>query len=157
MLPSLLLLGSGLFAANYLMLSGHLQDAARLRVVVTLVFGLIHGFGFATDLLELRLPTAQLLSILLGFNLGVEVDQLALVLIALGLAALLVRARLALPRPIVVDTLSAGLVELGMYWFLVDLRFMTIGFGHGVRLHLCAAHPKLPVTLFWFCAAAFQQ
>jgi len=117
-LPSLLLLGSGLFASNYLMLSGHLRDAARLRVVVTVVFGLIHGFGFAADLLELRLPTARLFSILLGFNLGVEVGQLSLVLVALGLVALLVRARLALPRPIVVDTLSAGLVGLGMYWFV---------------------------------------
>ena len=52
-LPSLLLLGAGLFAANYLLLSGHLRDAARLRIVVTVVFGLIHGFGFAADLLEL--------------------------------------------------------------------------------------------------------
>jgi hypothetical protein len=117
-LPSLLLLGAGLFAANYLVLSGHLRDAARLRIVVTVVFGLIHGFGFAADLLELRLPSGQLFSILLGFNLGVEVGQLTLVLVALGLVALLVKARLALPRPIVVDTLSAGLVGLGMYWFI---------------------------------------
>jgi HupE / UreJ protein len=117
-LPSLLLLGAGLFAANYLMLSGHLRDAARLRIVVTVVFGLIHGFGFAADLLELRLPSEQLLSILFGFNLGVEVGQLTLVLVTLGLVALLVRAKLALPRPIVVDVLSAGLVGLGVYWFI---------------------------------------
>ena len=117
-LPALLLLGAGLFAANYLMLSGHLRDAARLRIVVTVVFGLIHGFGFAADLLELRLPSGQLVSILLGFNLGVEIGQLTLVLMALGLVALLVKARFALPRPIVVDTLSAGLVGLGVYWFI---------------------------------------
>jgi hypothetical protein len=117
-LPSLLLLGAGLFAANYLMLSGHLRDAARLRIVVTVVFGLVHGFGFASDLLELRLPSGQLFSILLGFNLGVEIGQLTLVLVTLGSVALLVRTRLALPRPIVVDTLSAGLVGLGMYWFI---------------------------------------
>jgi hypothetical protein len=117
-LPSLLLLGAGLFAANYLMLSGHLQDAARLRIVVTVVFGLIHGFGFAADLLELRLPSAQLLSILLGFNLGVEIGQLTLVLLTLSLVSLLVRSKLAPPRPIVVDTLSTALVGLGMYWFI---------------------------------------
>ena len=117
-LPPLLLLGAGLFAANYLMLSGHLREAARLRIVVTVVFGLIHGFGFAADLLELRLPSGQLISILFGFNLGVEIGQLTLVLAALGLVALLVRAKLALPRPIVVDTVSAGLVGLGMYWFV---------------------------------------
>jgi hypothetical protein len=117
-LPSLILLGAGLFAANYLMLSGHLRDAARLRIVVTIVFGLIHGFGFAADLLELRLPSGQLFSILLGFNLGVETGQLTLVLAALGAVALLRRAKLALPRPIVVDTVSAGLVGLGVYWFI---------------------------------------
>jgi hypothetical protein len=117
-LPALLLLGAGLFAANYLMLSGHLREAARLRIVVTVVFGLIHGFGFAADLLELRLPSGQLISILFGFNLGVEIGQLTLVLAALGFVALLVRAKLALPRPIVVDTVSAGLVGLGMYWFI---------------------------------------
>jgi HupE / UreJ protein len=117
-LPSLILLGAGLFAANYLMLSGHLRDAARLRIVVTIVFGLIHGFGFAADLLELRLPSGQLFSILLGFNLGVEIGQLTLVLAALGAVVLLRRAKLALPRPIVVDTVSAGLVGLGVYWFI---------------------------------------
>ena len=85
---------------------------------MTVVFGLIHGFGFAADLLELRLPTDQLFSILLGFNLGVELGQLTLVLATLGAVALLVRARLGIPRPIVVDTLSAALVALGMYWFV---------------------------------------
>jgi hypothetical protein len=39
-------------------------------------------------------------------------------LAALGAVALLQRAKLALPRPIVVDTVSAGLVGLGMYWFI---------------------------------------
>ena len=117
-LPSLILLGAGLFVANYLMLSGHLRDAARLRIVLTVVFGLIHGFGFAADLLELRLPSGQLFSILLGFNLGVEIGQLTLVLAALGAVAVLQRAKLALPRPIVVDAVSAGLVGLGMYWFI---------------------------------------
>ena len=57
-LPSLLLLGAGLFTANYLMISGHLRDAGAIADPgVTLVFGLIHGFGFAADLLEMQLPT----------------------------------------------------------------------------------------------------
>jgi hypothetical protein len=117
-LPALVLLGAGLFAANYLMLAGHLRDAARLRIVVTLVFGLIHGFGFAANLLEQRLPASQLLHILFGFNLGVEIGQLTLVLAVLALVALLVRLKLALPRPLVVETVSAGLVGLGTYWFI---------------------------------------
>jgi hypothetical protein len=63
-------------------------------------------------------PSGQLFNILFGFNLGVEVGQLALVLGALGLVALLLRVQLALPLPIVVDALSATLLALGMYWFV---------------------------------------
>jgi HupE / UreJ protein len=117
-LPSLLLLGAGLFTANYLLISGNIRDAGRLRILVTLVFGLIHGFGFAADLLELQLPTHRLAELLVGFNLGVEVGQLALVAGATLLVVGLRRFRLALPRPIVVDVASAFLVALGVFWFV---------------------------------------
>src|SRR6202051_96297 len=74
-MPMLLLIGGGIFSANYLMLTGHLRDAARVRLLMTLVFGLIHGFGFASNLLEMKLPSGRLTELLLGFNLGVEVGQ----------------------------------------------------------------------------------
>jgi hypothetical protein len=114
-LPFLLLAGAGLFAANYLRVSGHVADAARLRLVVTLVFGLIHGFGFASDLLEMRLPTGKLAELLVGFNLGVELGQLSLVLIMVGTAALMVRLGIGLSRRLVVDVASAGLVGFGLF------------------------------------------
>jgi len=117
-LPPLLLLGAALFCANYLMLSGHMRDAGRLRLVVTLVFGLIHGFGFAATLLEMQLPAQKLAQILVGFNIGVEIGQLSLVLTLMGLVGLAARAKLSLPRPIVVDTVAAGLVAVGTYWFV---------------------------------------
>jgi hypothetical protein len=117
-LPSLLLLGAGLFTANYLLISGNIRDAGRLRILVTLVFGLIHGFGFAADLLELQLPTQRLAELLVGFNLGVEIGQLALVVGATMLVLVLKRLRLALPRPIVVDVASSFLVALGVFWFV---------------------------------------
>jgi hypothetical protein len=117
-LPSLLLLGAGLFTANYLLISGRLRDAGRLRMLITLVFGLIHGFGFAADLLELQLPTDRLAQLLVGFNLGVEIGQLALVIGATMLVLALRRFRLALPRPIVVDVASTFLVALGVFWFV---------------------------------------
>jgi hypothetical protein len=118
MLPPLLLLGAALFCSNYLMLSGQLRDAGKLRLVVTLVFGLIHGFGFAATLLEMQLPRAKLAQILVGFNVGVEIGQLSVVLGLLALASLLVRVRLAPPRPLVVDTVAAGLVAVGTFWFI---------------------------------------
>lgn len=117
-LPTLLLLGAGLFTANYLMVSGHLRDAGKLRLVVTLVFGLIHGFGFAAGLLDQKIPQDKLLQLLVGFNLGVEVGQLTLVigltLIVMGLR----RMKWTLPRPIVVDVAASALVCAGMYWFI---------------------------------------
>jgi hypothetical protein len=117
-LPMLLLIGGGIFTGNYLMLTGKLADAARVRLVVTLVFGLIHGFGFATDLLDQRLPTGRLAELLVGFNVGVEIGQVTVVLGALAVAYLLVRARLGIPRPVFTDIAAAFLVGEGLCWFL---------------------------------------
>jgi len=49
------------------------------RWMVAFAFGLIHGFGFASVLRDLGLPQGALLIALVGFNLGVEVGQLAIV------------------------------------------------------------------------------
>jgi hypothetical protein len=116
-LPPLLLIGTAIFAPCYLLLSGHLRDAGRVRLIVTLVFGLIHGFGFASDLLENRLPPAKLAQILVGFNLGVELGQLTIVLLLTGGAALLVRWKTSLPPALVNDVCAAALVAVGMFWF----------------------------------------
>ena len=118
LLPPLLLAGAGVFAANYLMVSGKLRDAARLRLVVTLVFGLVHGFGFAADLLAEPIPPNRLLELLAGFNIGVEIGQLTIVLALWSLIAVLSRFKLTLPRPIVVDVSAAFLVGIGTYWFV---------------------------------------
>jgi hypothetical protein len=118
LLPPLLLVGSAMFAAYYLMVSGHLRDAGRIRLVVTLVFGLIHGFGFAADLLQMHLPTDRLAELLVGFNLGVELGQLSLVVVVVGAVTLLVRLKLALPRPLVVDLASSFLAAMGLFWFV---------------------------------------
>jgi hypothetical protein len=117
-LPFYLVLGAAIFAASYMMLAGFMKDAARLRLVVTLVFGTIHGFSFAANLLEMRLPTGRLAQLLVGFNVGVEIGQLLVVGVILAILALLVRFKLTLPRPITVDVMSAVLVGLGLYWFV---------------------------------------
>lgn len=56
------------------------------RWIVAFVFGLIHGFGFASVLADLGLPQGALLLALVGFNLGVEAGQLAIVAAVLPLA-----------------------------------------------------------------------
>ncbi len=64
------------------------------RWVVAFGFGLVHGFGFATVLAELGLPSDALVLALVGFNLGVELGQLAIVLLFLPLAYSLRRSQL---------------------------------------------------------------
>ena len=49
------------------------------RWVAAVVFGLIHGVGFAGALKSLQLPAGQLAISLFGFNVGVETGQLAIV------------------------------------------------------------------------------
>lgn len=56
------------------------------RPVAAFVFGLIHGFGFASVLRDLGLPQSSLVSSLFGFNVGVEIGQLAIVAVFLPLA-----------------------------------------------------------------------
>jgi hypothetical protein len=87
-------------------------------MVITLVFGLIHGFGFAASLLEMQLPPKRLAELLVGFNFGVEIGQLTLVLAVTGLALALTKMKLAPPRAIVVELASSCLVGLGVFWFV---------------------------------------
>lgn len=56
------------------------------RWIVAFLFGLIHGFGFANVLTELGLPQSTLLIALVGFNLGVEAGQVAIVAVFLPIA-----------------------------------------------------------------------
>jgi hypothetical protein len=116
--PLTVLMGAALFAPCYLLMAARLADAAPVRAAVTAVFGLVHGFAFANDLIELRLPRARLAELLFGFNIGVELGQLVIVSLMLGAAALLVRARWALPRRPVVELSSAGLVGLSVFWIV---------------------------------------
>ena len=58
------------------------------RALVAFAFGLIHGCGFASVLCDLGLPKSALLLSLVGFNLGVEIGQIAIVSLFLPLAFL---------------------------------------------------------------------
>jgi len=56
------------------------------RWIVAFAFGLVHGFGFASVLADLGLPQDALLVALVGFNVGVETGQLAIVAVFLPVA-----------------------------------------------------------------------
>ncbi len=117
-LPVMTLLGITLFSACYLPLATSQAEAARHRMGVTLMFGLIHGFGFANVLTEVGLPAARLGEALLAFNLGVEFGQIAVVAV-LSLGAWLAKPLLeSAQRRWLVDASSAALFCVGIYWFV---------------------------------------
>ena len=85
------------------------------------VFGLIHGFGFANVLLDLSLPGKQLALALGGFNVGVEIGQLAIVLAFLPLAWWLRHTRFY--RWVVVVGGSLAIAVIGTVWLVERLGF----------------------------------
>ena len=56
----------------------------KFRIILVFVFGLIHGLGFAQRLIDERIPSGSIVSSLLGFNLGVEFGQLAVIGLAIA-------------------------------------------------------------------------
>lgn len=106
------------------LLAGRDPDPRRrdLRVPMAAGFGLIHGFGFASVLREFGLAPGALGWSLFGFNLGVELGQLALVVpLALGLA-LIRRQRPVAARRIAM--VGSGIVVLaGASWFVQRVFF----------------------------------
>lgn len=74
------LVEAGIAASVVLAATNNLYPVVlRRRWLVAFIFGLIHGFGFASVLADLGLPQNALLLALVGFNLGVEIGQLCIV------------------------------------------------------------------------------
>lgn len=67
---------------------------------MALVFGLLHGLGFAGALREVGLPDGEIPMALFSFNVGIELGQLAFVAVLLAAAPLVRRIRGTLPRAI---------------------------------------------------------
>jgi hypothetical protein len=101
------------------------QQASDIRAWLAAVFGLIHGFGFASVLKEFGLPQPALGWSLFAFNLGVELGQLVIVGVVATALAMVRRqsehwsARVALAG-------SIGVILAGLYWF-VERVFLTGG------------------------------
>ena len=93
-------------------------EQGRLRSAIAFCFGLIHGFGFAGVLTEIALPQARLLPALLGFNLGVEVGQLAIVAVTWPLLRWLVGVQGGRLHRLVLEGGTAAVCALGVFWFV---------------------------------------
>jgi len=90
---------------------------ARVPWAVALAFGLLHGFGFASTLIDVGLPAADVPMALLAFNVGVEIGQIAFVVAVLPLVAIL--SELVDDPPAWVPLAPAyAMGTLAMFWVL---------------------------------------
>jgi hydrogenase/urease accessory protein HupE len=94
---------------------GRSETALRHRWMITFAFGLVHGFGFASVLRQLELPRAALATGLVSFNLGVEVGQVCIVLLALPLLRRLRSVKRFAPSA------AACVAALGAFWLVQRL------------------------------------
>ena len=90
------------------------------RWVMAFGFGLLHGFGFASVLADLGLPQGALVLALVGFNLGVEVGQLAIVAVFLPLAFAMRRTRFYQFGVLKIGSLMVAALAT---WWLVQRMF----------------------------------
>lgn len=90
------------------------------RWLIAALFGLIHGLGFAGALTELGLPRAAMIRALIGFNVGVELGQLAFVAAVMPAVVWLAKpGRIArLPQ-----VLSVAVAAAGTFWLAERLLF----------------------------------
>ena len=96
-----------------------------VRVAIAVVFGFIHGFGFASVLRDMGLPREALGWSLFSFNLGVEVGQLAVVVVVTSaLAALRAHSHMAALSLAYVG--SVVVIAAGVFWF-VERVFLSGG------------------------------
>ena len=117
----LLMTGLLLFSLGYFFLKENLKNSDNLLILITIVFGLIHGFGFGGFLLSTEINSGNILSGLLGFNLGVEFGQILFVLGVLLIFQLVSFIHLNFIINLFKDTSFALLICFGLYFFIQRL------------------------------------
>jgi HupE / UreJ protein len=88
--------------------------AVRLRLPLAFSFGLIHGFGFALALSELAPVRGQIVALLAGFNIGVELAQLSVVLLVAPVLVLLRQSAVYATR--LMPAASVAVAAAGFIW-----------------------------------------
>jgi hydrogenase/urease accessory protein HupE len=110
----------------YMALENIMGVRLERRVLITGLFGLIHGFGFSYGLQEnFQFAGSHLLVSLFGFNVGIELGQM--MALAVMLPALVVLRRYVLPGRTGMIILSAIIADTGWHWMLdrADVLWQT--------------------------------
>ncbi len=92
----------------------------------TFLFGFIHGFGFASGLIELGIPQRAVLPALASFNIGVEIGQIGVVLVVIPLLVTIDKfSNHGKRSPKLVYACSTVIALFGVYWLLVRVGVLS--------------------------------
>ncbi len=91
------------------------KNLHKFRIVVVFVFGLLHGLGFASVLNDLGVPQGQFASALISFNVGVEIGQLSILILAYVILAIPFKQQTWYRSGIVIPA-SLAIAAIGLYW-----------------------------------------
>ena len=119
--PYFLILGILLFSLGYFYLLKNLNSENNLLSIITIIFGLIHGFGFGGFLLGSKISSENIFSGLLGFNLGVEVGQIIFVLLILLIYKLLMTLKIKKIIEVMKNLSFFAVVFFGFFFFIQRL------------------------------------
>jgi|TARA_B110000261_G_scaffold164562_1_gene214855 hypothetical protein len=116
-------IGLILLTIGYFGITSSLTNNANFRIIITSLFGLIHGFGFGAFLLNSDFDKSNAIAALFGFNLGVELGQIIFVLVFLIISGIAIRFLTANSYIYLMNTLMIMVSSLGFYWFIQRLYF----------------------------------
>ena len=104
----------------------------RCIVIVVFMFGLFHGAGFASVVLSMDIHPDYMVWTLFGFNVGVEIGQLAIVLLFFPIIYLLssrvLYLRYAMPAA------ASMLILISSYWFIERAFNVDLPAGHYAKI-----------------------
>jgi hypothetical protein len=96
----------------------HPKAPFRFKYVFALLFGLLHGLGFANTIRFILAESQQTTLPLLSFNIGLEVGQILIVLLLLLMAKLFVEI-IGLPQKWWIRILNTIALAAGIYWTII--------------------------------------
>ena len=112
-----------LITIGYFGILRNLENKGSFRVIITSLFGVIHGFGFGTFLFNSEFDQTNIISALFGFNLGVEIGQIIFLMIFILLNLSLIKLLKSKNHQYLMQILMIIVSSLGFYWFIQRLYF----------------------------------
>ena len=98
-----------------------LKEPSKWRYLVVFSFGLLHGLGFASVLSYYGLPKDNFISLLLAFNIGVELGQLSILIAAFVLVDLIFKKVFKIENIGTPASITIG--SIGLFWFIERVFF----------------------------------